>query len=93
MNANMTTVKERIERLLRTTPGERVMRPNYGSNLYKLIDQRRDDNWVRDMAHEIYTAIRNSEPDIEIKKVRIQLNGDRASAMIELQSEIIDVRI
>ena len=72
-----TSIKKSIERILKTPIGSRVMNPEFGSNLYKLIDKRPDDAWQMDCIRYIYEAIEKWEPRAKVDKVTLKKQGDK----------------
>lgn len=52
--------------LLSTTPGERVMRPGYGSRLHRLVFAPNDDTTAGLAIHYVREAIRRWEPRVEV---------------------------
>ena len=59
-------VRQAIRLLLSTWPGERVMRPDYGCDLYRLIFSPNDDTTAGLAIHYIRQALERWEPRIEI---------------------------
>lgn len=60
-----------LEVLLTTTPGERVMLPDYGCNTEELVFESLDTTTKTLMADKIEAAILYYEPRIELEKVRL----------------------
>jgi hypothetical protein len=71
----MTYGREDIERsleiLLSTRPGERVMQPDYGCNLDRLLFEPLDASLKSYMEDVVKTAILYHEPRITVDKVEI----------------------
>jgi len=63
------SIEKSIERILKTPIGSRVMRPEFGSNLFELIDKRPDDAWQMDCIRYTYEAINKWEPRVKVEKV------------------------
>ena len=57
-----------------TPLGSRVMRPEFGSELYKLVDRNFDDEFKLDAISYIYEAIEKNLPEVKIKKVDVDKN-------------------
>lgn len=80
----MTFGREDIERsleiLLSTRPGERIMQPDYGCNLDRLVFEPLDASLKSYMEDVVKTAILYHEPRINVEKVGItetsSLNGE-----------------
>lgn len=67
------SVRQAILLLLSTSPGERVMRPNYGCELRKLIFSPNDDTSAGLAIHYVRRALELWEPRIDI----VQLDAIR----------------
>ncbi len=59
-------VRQALLMLLSTTPGERVMRPGYGSRLHRLVFAPNDDTTAGLAIHYVREAIRRWEPRVEV---------------------------
>ena len=59
-------VRQALVLLLSTTPGERVMRPEYGCRLHRLIFAPNDDTTAGLAIHFVREAIRRWEPRVDI---------------------------
>jgi phage baseplate assembly protein W len=59
-------VRQSIWLLLSTLPGERVMRPDYGCELQKLVYSPNDDTTAGLAIHYVRQAMQNWEPRVEI---------------------------
>jgi uncharacterized protein len=64
-------IRQSLEILLSTRPGERVMQPKYGCNLEELLFESLDTGMKTLMADRIRTAILYFEPRIEAKKIEL----------------------
>lgn len=60
------SIRQAILLLLSTSPGERVMRPGYGCELYKLIFSPNDETSAGLAIHYVRRALELWEPRIEI---------------------------
>ncbi len=70
-------VRQAILLLLSTRPGERVMRPDYGCELYRLIFSPNDDTTAGLAIHYVRRALERWEPRIDI--LRLDANRSPAS--------------
>lgn len=61
-----TSIRQAILILLFTIPGERVMRPDYGCELHRLIFSPNDDTTAGLAIHYIRRAIEQWEPRVDI---------------------------
>jgi phage baseplate assembly protein W len=59
-------VRQAIQMLLSTAPGERVMRPGYGCDLQRLIFAPNDETTAGLAIHYVRQAIERWEPRVEI---------------------------
>jgi phage baseplate assembly protein W len=70
------SVRQAIMLLLSTTPGERVMRPDYGCNLYRLAFAVNDDTTAGLAIHYTRMAIQTWEPRVDQVRVDANRNPD-----------------
>lgn len=83
----MTSGREDIERslgiLLSTRPGERIMQPDYGCNLDRLIFEPLDASLKSYMEDMIKTTILYHEPRIEVNAVNIaEISGEAGQVSV-----------
>jgi uncharacterized protein len=64
--------------LLSTTPGERIMVPQYGCNLDELLFENLDTRMRTLMADRVESAILYHEPRIDLESVRVDEDPDDA---------------
>jgi uncharacterized protein len=79
---HQVSIEKSIERILKTPIGSRVMRPDFGSNLFELIDKRADDKWKIDCIRYTYEAIDKWEKRVRIDKVIPEKIGETTSLQI-----------
>lgn len=70
------TVRQALFLLLSTTPGERVMRPGYGSRLHRLVFAPNDDTTAGLAIHYVRQAITRWEPRVEVIDVDAHADPD-----------------
>jgi uncharacterized protein len=63
------SVRQAILLLLSTEPGERVMRPDYGCELYRLMFSPNDDTTAGLAIHYVRRALERWEPRIEVLRL------------------------
>ncbi len=63
------SVRQAILLLLSTTPGERVMRPDYGCQLRQLVFSPNDDTTAGLVIHYVRQALERWEPRIQILRL------------------------
>lgn len=66
----LVSIEESIKDILITPLGSRVMRPEYGSLLYTLIDRKIDDNFKVLLTRYTAEAISKWEKRVKLKGVR-----------------------
>jgi phage baseplate assembly protein W len=75
------SIKQSILMILSTVPGERVMRPRYGCDLFKLVFSPNDDTTAGLAIHYVKTALTMWEKRIEVVHVDAEANPDNAVQM------------
>ena len=70
-------VRQALLLLLSTLPGERVMRPDYGCELSRLVFSPNDDATAGLALHYVRRAIERWEPRVEILKVDAERSPER----------------
>jgi phage baseplate assembly protein W len=78
MVADDQAVRQALLLLLSTTPGERVMRPGYGSRLHRLVFAPNDATTAGLAIHYVKEAIRRFEPRVEVVDVDAGADPDAA---------------
>lgn len=79
--AEDAAVRQAILLLLSTRPGERVMRPEYGCHLYRLIFAPNDDTTAGLAIHYVRRALERWEPRIDILRIDAGRNAADASIL------------
>lgn len=74
-------IRQAIFLLLSTSPGERVMRPDYGCELYRLVFMPNDETTAGLAIHYVRQALQRWEPRIEILELDAGRNPDRAECL------------
>jgi phage baseplate assembly protein W len=78
-----------LEILLTTSPGERVMIPDYGCNLDELVFEALDTTTKTLIADKIESSILYFEPRIELEKVQLDTNRELEGViLIEVQYRV-----
>ncbi|EPQ8291109.1 GPW/gp25 family protein [Campylobacter jejuni] len=67
----LISIEESIKDILTTPLGSRVMRPDYGSLLYTLIDRKIDDDFRVKLTRYTAEAISKWEKRVKLKGVRL----------------------
>lgn len=82
----IVSIADEIIRLLSTPLGSRVMRPEYGSELYKLRDREFNDYWRLIATRYTFVAINRYIERVRCRKVLFELLGDgRVKMNLELE--------
>jgi len=68
------SVRQSLLMLISTRPGERVMRPEYGCDLHRLVFSPNDDTTAGLAIHFVRQAVERWEPRVEI--LRVDANRD-----------------
>ena len=82
------SMRQSIMMLLTTIPGERVMRPDYGCDLYRLIFSPNDDTTAGLAIYYVRRAIERWEPRVEILELDANPEADSGQLLISLQYRI-----
>jgi phage baseplate assembly protein W len=75
-------VRQALLLLLTTRPGERVMRPHYGTRLHELMFALRDETTAGLAIHYVESAVRRWEPRVEVLKVDAQWDPAQPSSLL-----------
>ena len=89
-------IKQSLEILLSTLPGERIMRPLYGCNLERMMFESLSTTFITYMRDMIETAILYHEPRIDLKKVDVftgNVNQGRIEILVEYVIRTTNSRI
>ena len=70
------SIRQAIFLLLTTIPGERVMRPDYGCDLYRLTFSPNDETTAGLAIHYVRRALELFEPRIEVVRLDAGANPD-----------------
>lgn len=83
------SVRQALFLLLTVRPGERVMRPDYGCDLYRLAFSPNDDTTAGLAIHYVRRAIDRWEPRIDI----LRLDAGRDESYPERLSVVLEYRV
>jgi uncharacterized protein len=75
-------VRQSIALVLRTAKGERVMRPDFGSGLHKLVFEPMTPTTFARIRHEAQEALVRFEPRIELKKVEVKVDSHQQGRLL-----------
>ena len=65
----MAHIMQSIEDILTTPKQSRVMRPEYGSDVFKLIDRPINPAWLVDLYYEAVVSIHRWEPRVRVRRI------------------------
>lgn len=79
------SVRQALLLLLSTRPGERIMRPNYGCNLHRLVFAPNDQTTAGLAIHYVEQAIQRWEPRVRLLRI------DAARAAEVVASGVLEI--
>ena len=78
-------IQASIQRILMVSPGERVMQPEFGMNLRKMLFEPLDEMLVNDIKEHIIMALTEQEPRIIVQNLDFDINEEQHSIYISIQ--------
>lgn len=72
MVSDIADIEESIRIILGTIRGERVMQPEFGCNLHKLVFEVANSRLISELNHIIYHALLNYEPRISFINATVE---------------------
>lgn len=81
-------IDKSIERILHTTPGERVMLPEFGSRLRSLVFEPNDITLENEIRRAVIEPISRWEPRVEVSYIDVQRAPDLHEVHITLQYKL-----
>jgi len=76
MVSDINDIEESIRIILSTTPGERIMQPEFGCDLKRLVFEKIDSTLIASLDHIIYHALLNFEPRITFLNTEVLEQND-----------------
>lgn len=83
-NEGATSLRDGIQQLIMTAPGERVMRPTWGTSLRTSVFEPNDQQLRQRLEREITEAIRTYEPRVIVKELIVRPEVDSNKMFIKL---------
>lgn len=80
-----TIVRASIQRILATNRGERVMHPEFGSNLKKLLFEPLDEILIDDIREKLVNRINQQEPRIIVTDIVFDIDYDNSTIYITVK--------
>ncbi len=84
MVSDVLDIEDSIRIILSTTPGERIMQPEFGCDLKRLVFETIDSTLLASLDHLIYHALLNFEPRITFLNTEV-LNMDSHDGQLLIQ--------
>jgi hypothetical protein len=78
-------IKQSIKRILMTTPGERVMQPEFGCKLKSIVFEPNDSVLVGDIHYILKEAIKRWEPRVVVEFIDIQQYPDNYEVVVTIK--------
>lgn len=82
MAADEMSVRQSIEIILSTSKGERVMRPDFGCDLNRLLFQPNNSTTQALAKFEVREALQTWEPRIDVLDVSVQAEGTNGERLL-----------
>ena len=86
---NNNAVVQSVLNILQTNHGERPFNYNFGANLRSYLFENMTNITAAQMSTSINTALKNSEPRIEVLNTNIQANADSNEVRITVTGRVI----
>lgn len=77
-------IEEAIELVLRTAPGERPMRPEFGCGIHDFVFAPMDTTTAGRIAHEVRRSLERWEPRIEVQDILVAPREDPGGAFLDI---------
>lgn len=82
-------LKQSISRILTTPIGSRVMRRDFGSRLFQLVDRPQDKNFAIEVFSAVAEALDKWEPRYKLTKIAIVSANANGNTVIDLEGEYL----
>lgn len=90
MVSDVTDIEDSIRIILSTTPGERIMQPEFGCDLKRLVFEIIDSTLLASLDHLIYHALLNFEPRITFLNTEVlNLDSPDGKLLIQINFKVI----
>jgi len=77
-------IRSAIQRILQTSPGERVMQPEFGVRLKAMLFEPLDDQLLLEMREILGERIESQEPRIKLMNIEFNPDPDHSTVVISL---------
>lgn len=90
MVSDVSDIEDSIRIILSTTPGERIMQPEFGCDLKRLAFETIDSTLLASLDHLIYHALLNFEPRITFLNTEVlNLESHDGQLLIQINFKVI----
>lgn len=87
------SVRQRIEAVLRTSPGEQLMRPHFGAGLERAIHRPNSAGVRADLNRDISAHIRAFEPRIVLDQIHVDTGHDPSLLVVTISYRIRQIGV
>jgi phage baseplate assembly protein W len=85
----LTQVRANLRNLLLTRKGERVMQPEYGCDIHRLIFEQATDDGLADTRASIENAVQTWMPFVGVDDVQVVRNEDLNTIYVQIQFTLL----
>lgn len=82
-------IKSNLTNLLLTQKGERIMQPNFGCDIHRIIFEPMTDDGLAEVRATIESAISTWMPFVQLKDVKITKNENANTVLVQIQYQLI----
>ncbi|HIP60221.1 MAG TPA: baseplate assembly protein [Campylobacterales bacterium] len=93
MKKRQIELSKAVLRVLTTPLGSRVMRPEFGSRLYELLDRNVDSSFILDAISWTYEAIEKNLKEVKIENVEVKPLSDGIFKIVVWFNEGMSVEV
>lgn len=86
---DFAAIKQSIQNLITTIPGERFFEPQLGSNITNLLFEPLDNITATSVKFEVEYVIKSFEPRVKLNEIRALVNYDSNGYDIEIDYGVI----
>ena len=86
---NETAIARSVRNIIMTIPGERFFQPSFGSSVNRILFSNMDEISASNLEDEIRNSIRNYEPRVKLRLLKVSPNFDNNSFDTTITYDII----
>jgi len=90
---NANAIARSVRNIVMTIPGERFFQPNFGSGINRVLFNNMDEISASILEDEIRNSIRNYEPRVRLRSLKVQPDFDNNSFNTVVTYDIIGADI